>query len=56
MATTTLAREHLNAYVDADVRRELERLAAENDRTLSAEVRRALRAYVERDHDEEDET
>ena len=41
-------REHVNAFVDADVRRKLERLARANDRTLSAEIRRALRAHVER--------
>ena len=48
MAVKTPPREHLTAFVDADVRRELERLAEENERSLSAEIRRALRQYVER--------
>jgi hypothetical protein len=48
VATTTPERVHLNAYVDADVRDELERLARANERSLSAEVRLGLRAYVER--------
>lgn len=48
MATTTAERVHLNAYVDADVRDELERLARSNERSLSAEVRLGLRAHVER--------
>lgn len=54
MSTTTAEREHINAFIDVDIRRALERLARENDRSLSAEIRRALAAYVERD-DEEDE-
>lgn len=54
MATSTAPREHVNAFVDADVRRELERLAREADRSLSAEIRRALAAYVDGDHPEED--
>ena len=48
-------REHVNAFVDADVRRELVRLARENDRSLSAEIRRALAAHVEREGDDEKE-
>lgn len=55
MAVKTPAREHMTAFVDADVRRELERLAEENDRSLSAQVRIALREHVERDHDEEED-
>ena len=53
MPTSTL-RENVNAFVDADVCRQLVRLARENDRSLSAEIRRALRAHVEREHDEEE--
>ena len=45
---TTAQREHVNAFIDVDVRRELERLAQENDRSLSAEIRRALAAHVGR--------
>jgi hypothetical protein len=35
------------------VRRELERLARENDRSLSAEIRLALAAHVNHDRDED---
>ena len=55
MAISTPQREHVNAFVDVDVRRELERLALANDRSLSAEIRRALRAHVERDPDDEED-
>ena len=55
MAISTSQREHVNAFVDIDVRRELERLALANDRSLSAEIRRALRAHVERTDDENEE-
>ena len=48
MATSTAQREHINAFIDVGVRRELERLAQENDRSLSAEIRRALAAHVDR--------
>jgi predicted transcriptional regulator len=48
MATKVQERAHVNAFVDVDVRRELERLAQRNDRSLSAEIRRALAAHVER--------
>jgi hypothetical protein len=54
VTTNTLERAHLNAYVDRDVRNELERIARDNDRSLSAEVRLGLRAHVER-ADETDE-
>ncbi len=56
MATSTPQREHVNAFVDVDVRRQLERLALANDRSLSAEIRRALRAHVEHDDDNEETT
>jgi len=49
MDTNTLPRAHVNAFIDVDMRRELERLAREADRTLSAEIRRALAAHVERE-------
>ena len=48
MATSTAQREHVNAFIDVGVRRERERLAQENDRSLSAEIRRALAAHVDR--------
>ena len=37
---------HLNLYVSPELRAALEQAAAENDRSLSAEVRMALRAYT----------
>ena len=49
MDTDTLPRAHVNAFIDVDIRRELERLAREADRSLSAEIRRALAAHVERE-------
>ena len=54
MATTVQEREHVNAFIDRDVRRQLERLARVNERSLSAEIRLALRAHVERDENEEE--
>lgn len=54
MATNTLERVHVNAYIDRDVRDELEQLARTNERTLSAELRVALRAHVERDHHDDE--
>ena len=54
MAITTLERAHVNAYIDADMRRDLERLALENDRSLSAEMRIALRRHLERTHRHEE--
>jgi predicted transcriptional regulator len=48
--------KHVNAFVHPDVRRELERLARAGDRSLSAEIRRALDAHVGRDETEEEET
>ena len=56
MDTSTLRRVHLNAFVDVNVREELERLAREADRSLSAEIRRALAAHVEREASDEGDT
>ena len=56
MDTSTLPRVHLNAFVDVNVREELERLAREADRSLSAEIRRALAAHVERETTDEGDT
>ena len=39
--------QQLVVRVERDVRRRLEELAAENDRTLTQEVRRAIRLYLE---------
>ena len=44
----------VSAAVAPAQRAALEHLAAEGDRTLSQEIRRALAQYVERQHDEED--
>lgn len=42
----------VSAQVSAETRRELERLAAEGDRTLSAQVRRLLQQQL--DHEVDD--
>ena len=46
----------VSAQVSADVHEELERLAREADRSLSAEIRRALAAHVEREASDEGDT
>jgi predicted transcriptional regulator len=51
MRATAPERAHLTARVDRDVLEQLERIARTNDRSMSAEVRTALRAHVERAHD-----
>jgi len=51
---TPTAKVIISSQVDVTVRDELERLAREADRTLSAEVRRALTEHLrtkEADHD-----
>ena len=53
MSTHTEERLHVNAFIDAEVRRELERLAREAERSLSAEIRLALRRHVERTEEEQ---
>ena len=52
---TTLAEPKvvISSAVEAEERAELERMAAEGDRTLSQEIRRALRDYLARDDHEE---
>ena len=42
----------MSAAVPLAMRTELERLAAENDRSLSSEIRRGLRAYLKTIHRE----
>lgn len=49
MATRLGERAHINAFIDEPARRELERMARENDRSLSAEIRRAITAHVQRE-------
>ena len=52
---TTSARATVSAQVPPELRAELERLAREGDRTLSAEVRRAIaRHLADHTHDEEE--
>jgi predicted transcriptional regulator len=46
--TETVERIIVSAQVPTEVHEELERLAREADRSLSAEIRRALVAHVER--------
>jgi hypothetical protein len=40
----------ISAAVPLPIREELEKLAAENDRSLSSEIRRGLREYLEALH------
>ena len=47
MAPTTEQPAIVSAQVTASEKRELERLAVQADRTLSAEIRRVLRRYLE---------
>ena len=55
--TTHKATVVLSAQVPVDVKNELERLAREGDRSLSAEIRRGLlRHLAERDDTEEGNT
>ena len=42
------------AHVGTALKQELAGLARENDRSLSAEVRRAIREHLERDENEEE--
>jgi predicted transcriptional regulator len=42
-----------HAEIPQEVRARLEQLAQANDRSLAAEIRRALRDHVERDHPQE---
>jgi predicted transcriptional regulator len=51
--TETVDRIIVSAQVPADVHDELERLAREGDRSLSAVIRRALQAYIARDEEGE---
>lgn len=44
--------DHASVRLDDDARRELEEMAARNDRTLSAEIRRAVREYIARNKGE----
>jgi hypothetical protein len=53
---TQIREQHIvSAAVDAKTRAALKRRAVASDRTVSAEVRRALREYLERGHVEQEE-
>ena len=41
-----VAAEFINVQVEPELKRDLEKLAEKNERTLSGEVRRALRVWV----------
>ena len=45
----------VSAQVAPELRAELEQLAVEGDRSLSSEIRRALRQYLARGDDEQEE-
>ena len=47
--TETAGRKAIHANVPGAVRRELAALAQRNDRSIAAEVRRAIEAHVERE-------
>jgi hypothetical protein len=53
MRATLTEHKVVVSAVEPAQREELERLAAEGDRTLSQEIRRALARHLARDHDEE---
>ncbi len=53
MSTQAAEKIIISAQVSTDQRDELARLAQEADRSLSAEIRRALTAYVEQAHTDE---
>jgi len=52
MAITERNTTIVSAYVEPDLRLELIRRAEENERSVSAEIRRALTEYVERNEKE----
>ena len=52
--TKTEARQHLNAWVEPDIVRQLDERAEAADRSRSAEIRVALREHVARDGERED--
>jgi hypothetical protein len=52
---TTVEKVSLTSWVDRDQRERLQELAIRGDRSLSAEVRRAVVEHIERaDHDPEE--
>jgi predicted transcriptional regulator len=53
MGTRTQKRAHVNAWLDAQLHRRLVELARVNDRSVSGELRVAIREHVVRDDQEE---
>lgn len=47
VATDPRTPEHLSAFVEPSLKRRLEAVAVKNDRSLSAEVRRALARHLD---------
>ena len=47
---STHLNENVKLRIDSDTLRALEQLAAAGDRTVAAEMRRALRAHIQREH------
>ena len=47
--TASAERININVWLPADERRQLDDLAERNERSLSAEVRRAIRAHIARE-------
>lgn len=54
MSTRTEERVSISVFVDPTDRERLVELARTNERSVSAEIRRAIREHVERDDDEEE--
>jgi len=55
MDTTSPPKVVISSQVDESVRERLEEIAAQDDRTLSAQVRRVLTAYVQGNSENEEE-
>jgi metal-responsive CopG/Arc/MetJ family transcriptional regulator len=55
MAAKTSQREHIGTWIEPEVVRELEERAERADRSRSAELRIALRQYLERADDEQED-
>jgi Ribbon-helix-helix protein, copG family len=55
MSTKTEDRQHVGTWIEPEVVRELEERAEQADRSRSAELRIAIRRYLERTRDHNDE-
>jgi predicted transcriptional regulator len=54
MSALTQERVSVSVFVDPHDRERLAELARNHDRSISAEIRRAIREHIERDQEEED--